>query len=61
MLPETGAGEVQAAYDYVLAQYNATAQTPVDKVPTVAVLYIMKDVAGEAWDKFLEQIENGDI
>lgn len=58
VVPETSVEEVQAAYDYVLAEYNSTAQTPVDKVPTVAVLYIMKDVAGEAWGKFLEQIEN---
>jgi len=46
-----------AVYDYVLEQYNATADEPVTKIPTVAVLYIMKDVAGEAWDKFVQQVE----
>jgi len=59
VLPETDSAEVKAVFDYVLTEYNATAVEQVTKIPTVAVLYILKDVAGEAWDNLVQQVENG--
>jgi len=58
LLPETDVSEVMDVYDYVLETYNETAVNKVTTVPTVAVLYMMKDVTNEAWTNFVQRIQN---
>lgn len=60
VLPQTDSTEVVKAYNYVLDQYNKDAAEPADSIPTLAVFVTMKDVAKEAWEKFLQQIDQNE-
>ena len=57
MLPETTSAEVVEVFDYVLEQYNQDAAEPAESIPSIALFVVMKDVVGEAWTKFIEQVE----
>lgn len=57
LIPETSTEQVLDVYDYVIDKYNETADTPVETVPVVAVLYLMKDVTSTAWTNFLQKVE----